>query len=163
MAKSKLSANHPAPVSHTTRVTVRFKEADVLGIVWHGHYVTYLEDARQALGAAVGLSYEDFLAHEYFAPLVDLKISYKSPARYGDKVDVTATMHYAEVPKLVTTYELRLAQDGRLLATAETTQVLTTRTGELVLNFPAFFAKVRERWLKGEYPAGVQPQPSPYA
>lgn len=159
----KPSGKMPAPISHTTRVTVRFKEADALGIVWHGHYVTYLEDARQALGAAIGLSYEDFLAHEFFAPLVDLKLQYKAPARYGDKLDVKATMHWSEVPKLVTSYEIRRAKDGALLATGETTQVLTTRKGELVLNFPPFFAGVRERWAQGTLKVSAQTHDSPYA
>ncbi len=162
MPKKKESGKTPAPVSHTTRVTVRFKEADALGIVWHGNYVTYLEDARQELGVRLGLSYEDFLAKDYFAPLVDLKIQYKAPARYGDKVDVTAAMHWSEVPKVVTSYEIRRAKDGLLLATAETTQVLTTRAGELVLNFPPFFAQVRQRWLNGEL-AGGKTQASPFA
>lgn len=162
MPKQK-SNDSPAPVSHTTRVTVRFKEADALGIVWHGHYVTYLEDARQALGAAIGLSYEDFLANDFFAPLVDLKLQYKAPARYGDRLDVAASMHYSEVPKLVTSYEIRRAKDGALLATAETTQVLTTRKGELVLNFPPFFDKVREQWAEGTLKVSAKTQDSPYA
>lgn len=153
----------PAPVSHTTRVTVRFKEADVLGIVWHGNYVTYLEDARQGLGRRVGLAYEDFMAQGVNAPIVDLKVQYKAPARYGDKIDVTATMHYTDVPKLLTSYELRRATDGALLATAETTQVLTTAQGELILNFPLFMAAARERWARGEFSAPQPPQPSPWA
>jgi acyl-CoA thioester hydrolase len=160
---NKQNGKQPAPISHTTRVTVRFKEADALGIVWHGHYVTYLEDARQALGAAIGLSYEDFLAHDFFAPLVDLKLQYKAPARYGDKLDVKATMHWCEVPKLVTGYEIRRAKDGALLATGETTQVLTTRKGELVLNFPPFFDAVRDQWAKGALKVTARTQDSPYA
>ncbi len=155
----------PPPVSFTTRVTVRFKEADVLGIVWHGHYVTYLEDARQNLGRQIGLAYEDFMAAGLAAPIVDLKIQYKAPARYGDKVDVTASMVYADVPKLVTTYELRRAGDRALLATAQTTQVLTGAQGELVLNFPPLFETARKRWLGGEFhrQGASPPQPSPWA
>ncbi|MCC6573483.1 MAG: acyl-CoA thioesterase [Planctomycetes bacterium] len=153
----------PAPVSHTTRVTVRFKEADVLGIVWHGNYVAYLEDARQNLGKRVGLAYEDFLAQGIHAPIVDLKIQYRSPARYGDKVDVAATAHYTDVPKLVTTYELRRASDGTLLATAETTQVLTNGKGELILNFPPLLTTARERWARGEFKDAQPPQASPWA
>ena len=31
----------------TLRVRVRFSEMDALRMVWHGNYVTYLEDARE--------------------------------------------------------------------------------------------------------------------
>ena len=29
---------------------IRFNEIDALGIVWHGHYIKYFEDAREAFG-----------------------------------------------------------------------------------------------------------------
>jgi hypothetical protein len=33
-----------------TAIPVRFNEADPLGIVWHGHYIRYFEDGREAFG-----------------------------------------------------------------------------------------------------------------
>ena len=30
----------------TTQTKIRFSEIDPLGIVWHGHYVKYMEDGR---------------------------------------------------------------------------------------------------------------------
>ena len=155
----------PAPLHLTTRVTVRFKESDLLGVVWHGHYVAYLEDARQALGALVGLGYADIVKEGYIAPVVELSLKYKSPARYGDKIDVRCSFHYAEVPKLVATYELRRASDGELLATAESVQVLTDTAGKLVLNFPDFLKEVWQRWRDGAFNLDPRkdPQPSPWS
>jgi len=154
--------SNPDPLSHTVRVTVRFQESDLLGIVWHGNYVTYLEDARQALGVEIGLSYEDLMRHKFAAPLVDLHLQYKQPARYGDKVDVTATLHWAEVPKLVHRYEIRRAADGELLTKAESTQVLLRPDGQLALNFPDFLLEMRERWRKGEIRTAQDIKPSPF-
>ena len=34
----------------TIRVQVRFSEVDALRKVWHGHYLQYMEDAREAFG-----------------------------------------------------------------------------------------------------------------
>ncbi|MBX3475799.1 MAG: acyl-CoA thioesterase [Planctomycetes bacterium] len=152
----------PAPLSHTVRLTVRFKESDLLGIVWHGNYVTYLEDARQALGVQIGLSYEDFIRERYAAPIVDLRLQYKKSARYGDKLDVTASLQWMEVPKLVHRYEVRRASDHELLTVAETTQVLLHPDGGLALNFPPFVEAVRARWRRGEINAGGPTQPSPF-
>ena len=36
---------------------IRFSEVDSMGIVWHGSYVAYLEDAREAFGAKYHLEY----------------------------------------------------------------------------------------------------------
>lgn len=152
----------PEPLSHTVRLTVRFKESDLLGIVWHGNYVTYLEDARQALGVQIGLSYEDFIRERIAAPIVDLRLQYKKSARYGDKLDVTASLLWPEVPKLVHKYEIRRASDGELLTTAETTQVMLHEGGVLALNFPPFVESVRKKWQRGEIAVRGQTEPSPF-
>ena len=154
-------ADVPAPLSHTVRVTVRFKESDLLGIVWHGNYVTYLEDARQALGVRIGLSYEDFMRERFAAPIVDMHLQYKKPARYGDKLDVTASLLWQDVPKFVHRYEIRRAGDNELLTVAETTQVLLHPDGGLALNFPPFVDAMRARWRSGQIQTG-KAEPSPF-
>jgi acyl-CoA thioester hydrolase len=141
---------NPPPLTRTVRVAVRFGHSDLLRIVWHGNYVQWLEDARQSLGTAIGLGYEDLLREKYAAPIVDMGLKYRRPARYGDRLDVTASLHWSEVPKLRHTYEVRRVADGELLTTAETTQVLLHPGGDLVLNFPPFLKAIRERWRAGE-------------
>ena len=47
------------------RFKIRFNETDPLGIVWHGHYITYLEDGRESFGkkyAGISKSGEIFKA-----------------------------------------------------------------------------------------------------
>ncbi len=154
---------NPAPLSHTLRTTVRFMESDLLRMVWHGHYVLYLEDARQALGSRIGLGYEDFMRERFACPVVDLQLKYKKPARYGDKLDITASLHWAEVPKLRYTYEIRRVGDGELLTTGESTQVLVHPDGQLALNFPAFLQAFRERWKRGEIALDTQSELSQWS
>ena len=44
-------------LSETVRVQVRFSEVDSIKMVWHGNYITYMEDAREAFGRKYGLEY----------------------------------------------------------------------------------------------------------
>lgn len=90
-----------------------------------------------------------------------MRLQYKKSARYGDKLDVTASLQWMEVPKLVHRYEVRRASDHELLTVAETTQVLLHPDGGLALNFPPFVEAVRARWRRGEINAGGPTQPSP--
>jgi acyl-CoA thioester hydrolase len=138
-------------------------ESDLLRMVWHGHYVLYLEDARQALGARIGLGYEDFMRERFACPVVDLQLKYKKPARYGDKLDIAAALHWADVPKLRYTYEIRRVADGELLTTAESTQVLVYPDGQLALNFPPFLEAFRDRWKRGEIALGTRPELSQWS
>ncbi|MCB0518420.1 MAG: acyl-CoA thioesterase [Lewinellaceae bacterium] len=123
-----------------TEVPVRFNEADPLGIVWHGHYIRYFEDGREAFGAQYGLTYLDFYKNGLVVPIVNIDCSYKKPLRYGDKVIVETTYHNLKAAKILFKYKLFHAQNGDLVATGSSVQVfLDHKTNHLHLNNPSFF------------------------
>lgn len=46
---------HQAALTDRTTIKVRFSEIDSMQIVWHGEYVRYFEDGREAFGKRYGL------------------------------------------------------------------------------------------------------------
>ena len=58
---------------------IRFNEVDSMGVVWHGAYPLYLEDAREAFGRKYGLDYLTIFGNGCFAPIVEMSFKYKSP------------------------------------------------------------------------------------
>ncbi|MGD0781715.1 MAG: acyl-CoA thioesterase, partial [Candidatus Aminicenantales bacterium] len=64
----------PPPLRGRALRTVRFQEADPMGVVWHGRYPEFLEDGRAVLGQAIGLDYADFHREGLKAPIVRLEI-----------------------------------------------------------------------------------------
>jgi len=46
-------------LKNTTQIIVKFSEVDSLRVVWHGHYVRYFEDGREAFGKQYNLGYLD--------------------------------------------------------------------------------------------------------
>ena len=75
----------------TVPLKIRFSEVDSMNIVWHGSYVMYFEDAREAFGGKYGIAYLDIFGNGYYAPLVDLSFKYKSPITYDMKPEITIT------------------------------------------------------------------------
>ena len=73
---------------HHTEIEVPFFDVDVMQIVWHGHYVKYLEIARCALLDAIGYNYTVMLKHGHAWPVVKLDLKYIRPARFGQKIRV---------------------------------------------------------------------------
>jgi acyl-CoA thioester hydrolase len=142
----------PPPASHlaaTTTTRVRFHEVDSMGIVWHGHYLTYFEEGRCAFGRRYGFDYSDFFAHDLHAPLVHAEIDHFAPARFGDVLRVTARLHIDDSARIDFTYRIVEDQHDRLLVTGRTVQVFTTPTGALCLARPPFLAEFVARW-RGE-------------
>ena len=37
-------------------IDIRFSETDAMGVVWHGNYLKFFEDGREAFGKEFGLS-----------------------------------------------------------------------------------------------------------
>ncbi len=131
-------------ISHISKFRVRFNETDPLGIVWHGHYVTYLEDGREAFGENYGISYKDIQNAGLFAPVVKCTVDYKLPLRHGDWAIIETNYIAEAAAKLHFTYKI-FNENEELIATGETIQVFTDqKSGELFLSNPPFL----EEWKK---------------
>src|ERR1700759_2251473 len=73
-------------------VTVPFFDVDSMDVVWHGHYVKYLELARCALLDHVGHGYLAMKDSGYLWPIVDLQLRYVRAARFGQQLTVRADL-----------------------------------------------------------------------
>ena len=128
-------------LTHQTEVTVRFNEADPLGIVWHGHYLRYFEDGREAFGIAHGISYLDCFNHGFAVPIVSVHCDYSRPLRYGNSVIVETTYINTAAAKLTFNYRILEVKSAKAVATGSSVQVFVdAKSFELQLTIPPFIA-----------------------
>jgi acyl-CoA thioester hydrolase len=120
----------------TIEIPVRFAECDPYGVVWHGHYVLYLEHAREALTGRFGFTAARALEMGYRVPVTQMELRYRAPARPDQTIHVTARLRAPSVARLIMDYEVR-SETGDLLASAQTEQVVVNTEGELLLTLPA--------------------------
>ena len=120
----------------TLDIPVRFAECDSYSVVWHGHYVLYLEQAREALTGKFGFTAARALEMGYRVPITRLALKYRLPARPDQTIRVTARLRAPSVARFVMDYEVR-SETGELLVSAETEQVVVNAAGELLLTLPA--------------------------
>ncbi len=131
----------------TTTTKVRFNEIDPLGITWHGHYVTYFEDGREAFGIQFGLHYLDIFNNGFIAPIVNLNCDYKKMLKYGDSVLIETSYENNQAAKIIFRYKLYNATTKELVATGSTTQVfLDTTKQKLQLVIPDFFKDWKKKY-----------------
>ena len=130
-------------------VNVRFNEADPLGVVWHGHYLRYFEDGREAFGRDYGLSYLDFYNNGLAVPVVSVNCDYKRPLRYGDSVIVETTFKPCPAAKLLFEYKMFDPRSRHTVAVGASTQVFVdVKSFGLQLTIPEFFEEWKSKWLK---------------
>ena len=125
---------------------IRFSEVDSLRVVWHGHYVRYFEDGREAFGKQYQLGYLDVYEHGLAVPLVDLQVNFKRILEYGDSAVVEVTFINSPAAKLIFEYKVSSAKHGYLACTGRSTQVfMNPVTKELHITMPPFMEKWKQR------------------
>lgn len=117
-----------------------------MGVVWHGHFLSYFEDGRCALGRRFGFDYTDLARHGFMAPLVHAEVDHFAPARFGDVLSVRTRLHVDASARIDFTYRVQRAGTEAVLALGRTIQVLTTPDGQLCVTPPPFVVEFLARW-----------------
>ncbi|MDU9039395.1 acyl-CoA thioesterase [Pseudomonas corrugata] len=130
-----------------TQIIVPFFDVDSMHVVWHGHYVKYLEMARCALLDQIGHNYNDMLAAGYAWPVIDLQLRYVRSAVFGQALTVRASLVEWE-NRLKINYLISDALTGERLTRACSVQVaVDISTREMLLASPRVFVDAVERKL----------------
>lgn len=131
----------------TTEAVIRFGDLDPMGIVWHGNYIKFLEQGREAFGREHDIDSVEMYGIGYFTPIVRVNVEHKAMLGYGETVVIRTWMQPSPAAKLIFRYELRRKSDGAVAATAETVQVFLDRDKKLMLDVPEFFRLWKARHL----------------
>ncbi|HEY0199067.1 MAG TPA: acyl-CoA thioesterase [Rhodanobacter sp.] len=132
---------------HEIEVSVPFFDVDSMDVVWHGHYVKYLEIARCALLDQVGHTYAQMKASGYVWPVIDLQLRYVQAARFGQQLRVRADLVEWR-NRLKINYLISDAQSGERLTRASTVQVaVNLDDGMMQLVSPKALVDAVERHL----------------
>lgn len=135
-------------LTHTIEMDVKFSEADPLGIVWHGHFIRYFEDGREAFGAAYGLRYLDLFRNDIVVPVVHIECDYRRILRYGHSIRLETTFLDTPAAKLLFNYTITDLATQEHIASGNSVQVFLNRNSlELMLNLPPFMEEWKHKWL----------------
>jgi len=143
MTKRKEQYDEASQLTISKDIRVRFNETDPLGIVWHGYYITYFEDGREAFGREHGISYLDVHKYGLTRRIVKSVCEHKLSLRYGDVARIETTIVDTPAAKMIFRYKIFDA-NNEIACTGETIQVFVDVNGNLSLNNPPFY----EEWKR---------------
>lgn len=113
---------HRPDLAIEIEVVPPFFDVDSMDIVWHGHYVKYLELARCALLDKFDYGYARMRASGYGWPVVDLRLKYVRPATFNQPLLVRAEIVEWE-NRLKMNYLIRDKATGAKVNAASSIQV----------------------------------------
>ena len=129
----------------TVKVKVRYSETDAIGVVWHGNYLRYFEDGREAFGEKYGLEYLEMYHNDYITPLVKIDCDFMSPLKYGENAIVETRFINTKAAKIIFEYTIFRESDNKKVATGASTQVFVKRDGDLSITIPDFYLSWKQK------------------
>jgi acyl-CoA thioester hydrolase len=109
---------------------VRYAETDQMGVVHHAVYVVWMEAARVEFLKRLGVPYHELERAGVRLPVVELGLTYRAPAAFGQVVEVSCELR--EVASRAATFHYAVEADGRLLAEGYTRHVCCDVQGRTV-------------------------------
>ncbi len=100
-----------------TELRVRYAETDAMGIVHHATYPVWMELGRSDFLRGLGQSYAEWEARGVRLVVNEIRVRFRSPARYDELVQVHTWLQETGRRRLVFAY--RIERMGILLAEGE--------------------------------------------
>jgi len=117
--------------SCTITIQPRYCETDQGGVVHHSVYPVYFEMGRTELLRANGLAYKDLEAAGVFFVIAELRIKYRRPAFYDERLNLETTITNVTASKVEHSYKLIRPDTGVILAEAASVLACVDEKGKI--------------------------------
>jgi acyl-CoA thioester hydrolase len=133
-------------LSEAITFRIPFYDIDSAKTVWHGNFIKYLEQGREAFGAKYGLDYLRIYDSGYVAPIAEMHLNLICNAGIADTIVVNTIYKAGRGAKIEFDYLITRESDGKLLLSASTTQLFVSNDGIFEVSAPRFYAEWKEKW-----------------
>ena len=91
----------------SVKIKVRYCETDQMGLVHHGSYINYFEEARISWISNLGFSYSEMEKSGIILPVSKLNVSYLRPAYFDDELVVNVELAELPTSRLIFNYTIK--------------------------------------------------------
>ncbi len=133
----------------THLLRVRYSECDAQKIVFNGKYAEFVDIAATEYSRAVWGDYNDVLATGVDSQVVNLNISWKSPATFDDVLAIEVNTGKLGTSSYAFEFEIRNYKTGISVASAQVVYVMVDATEFTKMPIPADLRKKLEQGAPG--------------
>ena len=111
---------------------------DYAGIVWHGTYLTWMEEARVEYLHSIGIEFADLVALGCDLPVVELSLRYHLPIRLGVSAIVKTRLIETKGVRINWEYEIQSYNRQEIFVTGRVALVAVDREkGKIMRRLPS--------------------------
>ena len=108
-------------ISSIYKFKAAFFDIDLMGVMWHGHYVKYLEMARCSLLDEIKYNYMDMKNDGFALPIIKMDLKYIAPLTFNEDFSVKITLKECDT---LLKFNYIFMQNENIIARATTTQAV---------------------------------------
>ena len=124
------------------KIKVRYCETDQMGLVHHGSYINYFEEARISWISNLGFSYSEMEKSGIILPVSKLNVSYLRPAYFDD--DLVVNVELAELPTSRLIFNYTIKNKDQVSVTGNTVLAFLNKKNKKPVRCPGYLLeKVR--------------------
>ena len=112
-------------ISIDSKLRVRYKETDQMGVVHHSNYYTWFEVGRTDFIRQIGLSYKDMEKMGLMLPVLETHCTHKHGAKYDDLLIIRTKISEFKGVRLTLVYDVIREEDCMTLAQGSTVHAFT--------------------------------------
>jgi acyl-CoA thioester hydrolase len=132
-------------------VIVQPHHTDYAGVVWHGSYVAWLEEARIATLSSAGIEFANLVEMGCDLPVIDLSLSYRKFVKMGDRVRVRTRLERLEKVRFIWTQNVCALDTDQCFVAGKVVLVAVDRdNGRILRNFPPLLRAAVSRLAKAD-------------
>lgn len=136
------------PVQFEYAIRVQPHHTDYAGVVWHGSYLRWMEEARIDALRAVGVEFSDLVALGCDLPVVELSLSYRKPLQMGDIAIVRSSVLSKEKVRWIWSQNIELQRTNTLCVEGKVILVPVNRHQNRILrSLPPQLQSACDRFL----------------
>lgn len=114
-------------VTDKTEHRIRYADTDHFGVVYYARYLEWFEIGRTEILRKNGITYAELEKKGYFAPVVEVKINYKAPAKYDEIILLETEIAKIGSSSIRFNYKVFRKEDMKLLAEGYTVNVFINK------------------------------------
>ncbi|ACK70014.1 thioesterase superfamily protein [Gloeothece citriformis PCC 7424] len=118
-------------------IRVQPHHTDYEGVVWHGTYITWMEEARVECLRSMGINYADLVKMGCVLPVVELSLRYHSSLKLGEEGIVKTRMDEIAGVKINWDYKIQSPDAQQLYVSGRVTLVaIDAAKGKIMRQLP---------------------------
>jgi acyl-CoA thioester hydrolase len=112
---NRITYNKEFAMDHIMNVHIYFEDTDCGGVVYYANYLRYMERARTEYLASRGYSVKKLMEEGTNFMVVRAEIDYRSPARYGEIIEIETWVRDVTRASMVFEHVMREKDSRRVI------------------------------------------------